>query len=48
MPESKGGSTNIENLRPICSKCNGSMATQNMEEFMKKYYPTNKLYNILI
>lgn len=26
QPESKGGKTNIENLIPICSKCNKSMS----------------------
>lgn len=25
IPESKGGNTDIENLRPICSRCNLSM-----------------------
>ena len=25
IPESKGGATTIENLRPICSRCNASM-----------------------
>ena len=26
IPESKGGSTILENLRPICSRCNLSMS----------------------
>jgi hypothetical protein len=25
VPESKGGPTTLENLRPICARCNGSM-----------------------
>jgi 5-methylcytosine-specific restriction endonuclease McrA len=25
IPESKGGATNLENLRPICARCNKSM-----------------------
>lgn len=37
ISRSKGGSTNINNLRPICSLCNKSMGTQNMFEFQKKY-----------
>lgn len=25
IPESKGGTTTLDNLRPICSRCNSSM-----------------------
>jgi 5-methylcytosine-specific restriction endonuclease McrA len=28
IPESKGGATMIDNLRPICRSCNGSMGNQ--------------------
>ena len=35
--ESKGGLTNLENLRPICSSCNKSMGTRNMHDFMKTF-----------
>ena len=37
---SKGGSTSIDNLRPICSECNRSMGTKNMIDFIieHKYY----------
>ena len=28
IPESKGGPTTLENLRPICSRCNKSMGDQ--------------------
>jgi len=28
IPESQGGSTEISNLRPICSRCNLSMGSQ--------------------
>jgi 5-methylcytosine-specific restriction endonuclease McrA len=28
IPESKGGKTSLENLRPICSRCNKSMGDQ--------------------
>jgi len=38
IPESKGGTTNIDNLRPICSKCNKSMGSQySIDEFSKLY-----------
>ena len=28
VPESKGGATTIENLRPLCSRCNKSMGNK--------------------
>lgn len=33
--ERNGGKTDLDNLRPICMKCNGSMGTQNMDDFIK-------------
>ena len=38
IAESKGGSTTVENLKPICNKCNRSMRTMNMNEFKQKYF----------
>ncbi len=35
IAESKGGETNLSNLKPICQTCNLSMGSQNMDEFMK-------------
>jgi 5-methylcytosine-specific restriction endonuclease McrA len=35
--ESKGGSTTVDNLRPICHQCNISMGTMDMNQFMKTY-----------
>jgi hypothetical protein len=32
-----GGSQEIDNLRPICRQCNGSMGTTNMIDFVKKH-----------
>ena len=34
QPESKGGATDINNLRPICAKCNASMGDEyTIDEF---------------
>ena len=38
IAESKGGPMTIENLKPICNKCNRSMRTMNMNEFKQKYF----------
>lgn len=32
----KGGSTCIDNLRPVCELCNKSMGTENMDDFCRK------------
>lgn len=37
IPESKGGATRIENLIPICSRCNLSMSNQYTFEEWKKF-----------
>ena len=34
-----GGSTTLDNLKCICSTCNKSMGTQNLEDFRKTYFP---------
>jgi hypothetical protein len=34
IPESKGGETNLSNLKPICQNCNSSMGTLNMDDFI--------------
>jgi len=35
IPESKGGATTIENLRPICNKCNKSYGDKHMPDLYK-------------
>ena len=35
-----GGTNTVENLRPICSSCNLSMGTENMDEFKARCYPS--------
>jgi len=38
IPESKGGVTGIDNLIPICSRCNGSMGNQfTIDEWNAKF-----------
>ena len=37
-----GGGDEIDNLRPVCSTCNKSMGTMNMDEFKKRYFPVNQ------
>ena len=40
IPESKGGSTNLENLVPICPRCNKSMGSSHtFTEWCAKYSP---------
>jgi len=42
IAEKKGGPTTIENLLPICTRCNRSMRTMNMNEFKEKYFTPSK------
>jgi 5-methylcytosine-specific restriction endonuclease McrA len=35
-----GGSSTVNNLRPLCMACNMAMGTDHLYEFKKKYYPT--------
>ena len=37
IAHANGGTITLNNLRPICSKCNKSMRTTNLEEFITKY-----------
>lgn len=38
IAESKGGTLHISNLRPVCSVCNSSMGTKNLEEFRDEQF----------
>jgi hypothetical protein len=38
VPESTGGTTTLNNLRPICGECNKSMGALNMQEYTLRYY----------
>lgn len=37
ISEFNGGELKVDNLKPICSSCNSSMGTTNMDEYMNKY-----------
>ena len=40
IPESKGGATSLENLLPICSRCNKGMGNrQSIDEWCVKFQP---------
>jgi hypothetical protein len=39
--EARGGTVCVENLRPVCKKCNTSMGVQNMWDFKRKWFPLN-------
>jgi 5-methylcytosine-specific restriction endonuclease McrA len=41
IPESSGGKTTVENLRPICQSCNSSMGKRDMKEYIKEFYSDN-------
>jgi len=36
ISEANGGSTTVDNLRPICAACNLSMGSENMNDFKKR------------
>jgi hypothetical protein len=36
-----GGTTDVDNIRPICSGCNKSMSTTSMDQYIQTYYPKN-------
>ena len=43
LPESKGGKTDLQNLRPICSRCNSSMNdAYTIDEWVKLSRPVSK------
>ena len=46
ISEKNGGLINIDNIIPICSQCNTSMNSENMDLYITKYYPQN--YNTFL
>ncbi len=48
VPESRGGTTDIDNLVPICSRCNLSMGSQHtFKEWSKKDSKWNQTFQLL-
>jgi len=48
VPESKGGATDLSNLRPICSRCNSSMNDNyTIDEWIQLSKPLSKWTRIL-
>ena len=41
ISEKNDGKITIENIIPICSSCNSSMGSTNMDEYINTYYPNN-------
>jgi HNH endonuclease len=49
IPESRGGLTNLDNLRPICSTCNRSMGNRyTIDEYSLLYEPSPSRTHIAI
>ena len=46
ISEKHGGLINIDNIIPICSQCNTSMNSEDMDLYIKNYYPQN--YNTFL
>jgi len=48
IAESKGGEMKLENMRPICKKCNASMGNKNMDNFIEErgFFKQNNWYGI--
>ena len=40
ISKKNGGQPVVENLRPVCKPCNGSMGVKNLEDFRAENFPT--------
>lgn len=38
LAKARGGSDNLDNLRPVCRNCNASMGTQSIQVYKRRYY----------
>ena len=41
ISEKDGGNLSLDNLLPICSGCNRSMSSKNLNEWINEFYPEN-------
>ena len=41
ISENNGGLITVDNILPICNPCNTSMATKNMDIYVKEHFPQN-------
>jgi uncharacterized Zn-finger protein len=41
IADASGGEVTVKNLRPVCSCCNKSIGSMNMDEFKNKYFNNN-------
>ncbi len=41
IAESNGGEITVDNLKPVCTTCNSSMGTMNMNDFIQQYFLAN-------
>ena len=39
--EATGGSLQVDNFRPVCKKCNQTMGTKHMRDYIAEHYPQN-------
>ena len=39
--EATGATLQVDNFRPICKKCNNSMGTKHMRDYIAEQYPDN-------
>lgn len=46
VAQCKGGTNDVDNLRPICGMCNLSMGDKDMREFVKTNFPTSHMFSI--
>lgn len=44
IARAKGGGDDLDNLRPVCKSCNGSIHTDVLEDYKARHFPEKKLH----